>query len=339
MKKIAQAIAAFILLIVFAAGCTNPKVPKNNGIGSNGSESNDEVKNVVEVKVITSFPEEITLTSAVGGAKAVVKGTSLSELGVCWSTQEKPTASDAHLSTTAWEEPFSCTLADLEPNTEYHVRAYALCGEEYYYGTDRVFATHLPYEYVDLGLPSGTLWATRNVGASTPEKFGYDYAWGETTPVNYGNYKYGKGGYPLKPTKYCSKSENGYQGFTDTLTVLKRSDDVATVNCGGEWCMPTVDQWKELINNTTSKWITRKGVSGRLFKASNGNSIFLPGIGGYWANDIYVAESSIITYWSSSLYADRPTDAWCFNFDSDYIKVYHYTRDHGYSVRPVRVKR
>ena len=105
--------------------------------------------------------------------------------------------------------------------------------------------TYNGHEYVDLGLPSGTLWATCNVGAETPEGYGDYFAWGETelkTTYNLSTYKYTNGSYD-QLTKYCSNSSYGYNGFTDTLTVLLPEDDAATANWGDGWCMPTADQW------------------------------------------------------------------------------------------------
>ena len=80
------------------------------------------------------------------------------------------------------------------------------------------------HEYVDLGLPSGLLWATCNVGATKPEERGDYFAWGETTPketYSWDNYKWCKGT-GTTFTKYCSKSESGFEGFTDELTTLFR---------------------------------------------------------------------------------------------------------------------
>lgn len=138
--------------------------------------------------------------------------------------------------------------------------------------------TYNGHAYVDLGLPSGTLWATCNVGADTPEGFGDYFAWGETTPkttYNWSTYQYCNGDYD-QMTKYCDRPDFGYNGFTDNLTVLQPMDDAATTNWGNGWCMPTDDQWGELLRKTTNQWTTRNGVNGRLFTASNGNSIFLP---------------------------------------------------------------
>lgn len=90
------------------------------------------------------------------------------------------------------------------------------------------------HEYVDLGLPSGTLWATCNVGADSPEDYGDYYAWGDTLPktmYDWKSYPYATfvdGHYEL--TKYCMDSSCGFNGFVDDLTVLELVDDAVTAN-------------------------------------------------------------------------------------------------------------
>ena len=192
------------------------------------------------------------------------------------------------------------------------------------------------HEYVDLGLPSGTLWATCNVGANSPEEYGDYFAWGETQPktiYSRGTYKYSKG---LKLTKYCYKSKDGYNGFTDNLTTLEPSDDAATANWGSDWCAPTKEQWEELRKNTTNKWTTRKGVKGLLFIASNGNSLFLPAAGYRWDNETgYVGGSG--HYWSGSLPTSNTLVAWGFIISSDGCdRSIDHGRSDGLSVRAVR---
>ncbi len=108
------------------------------------------------------------------------------------------------------------------------------------------------HEYVDLNLPSGILWATCNMGASTSTEVGTLYAWGETSPkteFTWANYKYGNAGDSI--TKYCATAQNGKNGFTDGRTTLEDVDDAAFVNWGSNWQMPTADDWCELINNCT----------------------------------------------------------------------------------------
>ena len=191
-------------------------------------------------------------------------------------------------------------------------------------------------EYVDLGLPSGTLWATCNVGANTPEGYGDYFAWGETQPKDYygwSTYKYCNGDED-QLTKYCNNSSYGYNGFTDNLTVLQPVDDAATANMGSGWCMPSEAQWEELYQNTTNTWTTQNGVNGRLFTASNGNSLFLPAAGGHW--DGYLSSVGRIgSYWSNSL-DTSPEVALYFSFSSGNCFVLNDYRDCGQSVRAVR---
>lgn len=192
------------------------------------------------------------------------------------------------------------------------------------------------HKYVDLGLPSGTLWATCNVGASKPEGYGNYYAWGETktkTTYDWNSYKHAKGGNKL--TKYCNSSDEGNNGFTDKLTTLQASDDPAT-SWGSGWHSPSKAQWEELINNTTNKWTTRSGVSGILFTARNGRTLFLPAAGCREQSEFYPGPGG--HYWSRSLYVDNSVYAWEIVFDPGNCFVAGNFRYSGLSVRPVREK-
>jgi len=193
------------------------------------------------------------------------------------------------------------------------------------------------HQYVDLGLPSGLLWATCNVGANAPEEYGDYFAWGETTPkatYNWSTYQYCMGSNNTF-TKYCNISSFGYNGFTDDLTTLLPEDDAATANWGGGWRMPTKAEWQELIDNTTRTWTTQNGVNGRLFTATNGNRLFLPAAGCRYDSSLYNA-GYYGDYWSSSLYTGCPGYAWYFIFDPDGYSVSYYHRNYGFPVRPVR---
>ena len=197
------------------------------------------------------------------------------------------------------------------------------------------------HEYVDLGLPSGTLWATCNLGAYGPEGYGDYFAWGETEPKTafiWGNYKYCNDDLNLL-NKYCNDPNHGSHGFTDNLTVLQPGDDAATVNWGYFWRIPTEEQWRELKANTTNIWTTQNGVNGRLFTASNGNSLFLPAAGLGPANMVYSHSGSYGYYWSSSLYTDYPSRAWHLSFNSSICDMSHYNRHYGHSVRAVHSAR
>ena len=127
----------------------------------------------VDITVTTYTPTEITATTAECGCHVTVTGEAqIAEMGVCWNTEGDPVATDNHLSTTATGEPFNCTLAELTPETEYHVRAYALYESEYYYGQDLSFTT-LP----DNGggdtptLPAGALGGLFSVSETQQVRF------------------------------------------------------------------------------------------------------------------------------------------------------------------------
>lgn len=194
------------------------------------------------------------------------------------------------------------------------------------------------HEYVDLGLPSGTLWATCNLGASKPEDYGDYFAWGEIRPkanYNLDTYKYTKG-ISDKLTKYCNKRSYGRLFFTDNLIELQVCDDPATANWGNDWQTPSEAQWNELRDNTTLHWTTHNDVKGWLFTSKkNGGSLFLPAAGGYKERNCnYVGNHG--NYWSSSLYTFSPYNAWCLGFDSIRFSMCPYDRNCGLSVRPVR---
>ena len=191
---------------------------------------------------------------------------------------------------------------------------------------------------VDLGLPSGLLWATCNVGATTPEGYGDYFAWGETAPKDYYDwttYKYCTtvGNY-VQFTKYCNDPDNGYNGFTDNLTILESEDDAATVNWGKGWRMPTEEEFEELCSNTTVTWTTQNGVNGELFTATNGNSLFMPAAGIRYDSDL---DEAGITggYWSSHTQMTDPAPGFFFNSGTCVVDV--NDRFYGQSVRPVRV--
>ena len=197
------------------------------------------------------------------------------------------------------------------------------------------------HDYVDLGLPSGTLWATCNVGAYSPEEYGDYFAWGETSPkTNYcwSTYKYGTSSSTL--TKYCSNSSFGLNGYTDTKTVLDSEDDAATANWGSGWRMPTYDEICELCTECTSVWTTQGGKNGRLFTGPNGNMVFLPAAGCYYGLSPAYGSSlghadTCGNYWSSS-----PNVCYPYYLDFNSYYANWATNDSGIrcggrSVRPI----
>jgi hypothetical protein len=210
------------------------------------------------------------------------------------------------------------------------------------------------YESIDLGLPSGTLWAACNIGASGPEDYGDYFAWGEIEGYNDGKKEFSWSTY-----KWCNGSENTLTkyntnrdyGTVDKKTELDPEDDAAYVNWGPEWRMPSLEQLQELINSnyTTTSWTKLNGVYGcKITSKKNGNFIFLPTAG-------LVGESILdgITYldgigewgfyWSRSLLIDsrysrdcRAHCLWLDSYNSPNFYMDVGNRNCGQSVRPVR---
>ena len=204
--------------------------------------------------------------------------------------------------------------------------SYCIAEDEVHYNPYDRFNGH---GYVDLGLPSGTLWATTNIGATTPEGYGNYYAWGETKPkadYSWSTYKFNPSGDGSTMTKYNE---------TDGLTTLEAEDDVAHVLWGGEWHIPTQAQMQELIDNCTWTWDTVNEINGYTV-SGNGNSIFFPCAGFYRATSPnYVGSRG--TYWSSLLNNSKSYNAnalYYFNSNNIHADSFSY-RYNGNSVRPV----
>ena len=195
---------------------------------------------------------------------------------------------------------------------------------------------YIQHEYVDLGLPSGLLWATCKVGASNPEDFGDYFAWGEIATkgtYEWSNYGLCNGGED-QVTKYCNNSSFGDNGFTDNLTTLTASDDAAPANWGAGWRIPTREEISELKSNCTVTWTTQNEVNGYLFSGSNGNSIFIPAAG-YRSSDNLYHDGTNGNYWSSSLYTDEPSQVHILEFGSSNCILNFSNRNLGYPVRAV----
>lgn len=186
------------------------------------------------------------------------------------------------------------------------------------------------HEYVDLGLPSGTKWATVNIGADTPEDFGNYYSWGESSNKNnysWATYSWKVSGQVTNGVESIPLEENG------TIKSLSKTVDTATNLWGGEWRMPTLEEWKELIDNCTSYAVKLNGVAGRAFLGSNGNMIFI-GAPGYRYSNSYSSDYGY--YWtsvqSSETYAHHaliPTSKTSTPSTSTTYKYY------GCTIRPV----
>lgn len=178
---------------------------------------------------------------------------------------------------------------------------------------------------LDMGV--SVKWATRNIGATSPEDYGDYFAWGETVPKDsctWNNYKFGNNKDNL--TKYNAQ---------DQLTKLLLEDDAVHVNWGNNWRMPTKEEYKELIDNTTSEWVTDyngTGVSGRLFTAENGNTLFLPAAG--IVGEQHYAQNVYGLYWSANCDGNAGINLGISNDNNIYIN--NNPRSSGYSIRGVK---
>lgn len=188
---------------------------------------------------------------------------------------------------------------------------------------------------VDLGLPSGTLWADMNVGAMKPEDFGGLYAWGEAeikTDYGWNTYSLCEGDYQSM-IKYC---KDDTYGKADGKTVLDPEDDTATILMGDDWEMPTYEQMYELRNNCKWEWTNQNGVKGYKVTGPNGNSIFLPATG-YYYHDEYLASNSQAFYWTRTL-SDKEDSysARHLYIDFEAYNMAYGSRFQGQAVRAVK---
>ena len=186
------------------------------------------------------------------------------------------------------------------------------------------------FEYIDLGLASGTMWATCNVGADKPEDYGLLFQFGRVD-----GYKYGD-----KNNKFVEDDLTTTSGKVYKETdVLDLDDDAAHVNMGGVWRMPTICQLKELYNNTTYKVEIINGVKGMLFISNiNSKRLFVP-FAGYWYNGSFAAVGSSARVWSSQVHAYNAHYAYrlsCYSSDDAYILS--NSRPNAFSVRGVFIK-
>lgn len=192
------------------------------------------------------------------------------------------------------------------------------------------------HDWVDLELPSGVKWATCNVGASSPEKPGNYYAWGDIKTrslYDWSTYLWcNKSAYKL--TKYNTMSNCG---TVDNKTRLDLSDDVAHATWGDNWRMPTDDELMELMSvfYCTWKWTSKSGVNGfEITSIKNGEKIFLPAAGIKNSSSVY-SQGTHGFYWSSDIVEHLPYDANSMVFyESSHSSAYS-NRYEGQSIRPV----
>lgn len=239
---------------------------------------------------------------------------------------------------------YSINLSSLNNDTQYNYVVVAKVDEVEFNTGIKYFKTLEIPELVDLGL--SVKWRSWNLGASKPEDYGGYYQWAGTKDVtdtsiylDWDNCPYYTGSsYSSGWTKYSTKSS---YGTVDNKTVLEPEDDVAHVELGGKWRMPTRAEWDELTNtsNCSWTWTSINGINGYKVQSKKagftGNWIFLPAAGyRLFGDDVDYAGSNGL-YWSSSLRTDNPDYAYYMYFNSDRVGTTGGTRYTGQSVRPV----
>ena len=176
------------------------------------------------------------------------------------------------------------------------------------------------YEYVDLGLPSGLKWAKCNVGAETETDYGDYFMWGSTTPNTPDECIMAKAPFNGGASSYNDEYINSVMDTVCPNGILAKEYVAVAQIMGGDWRMPTKDEFQELIDYTTKEWVTINDVNGYKFTGSNGNSIFIPAAGdcydgfmGGVGNGGFVCSSSINTF--------HPRYAWFLGFLAGYCEM------------------
>lgn len=289
-------------------------------------------------------PQDITVTTGdalkITSNRAELSGSlssssQLLKCGIIYGTSSTLSSTNGRKEYAASREyrNFTIEITGLSDNTTYYYCTFALIDGGYKYGEVRSFTTdNFPEGAVDLGLPSGLLWASCNVGATSPEEYGGYYAWGEVeekTDYSWSTHKWCNGSYDTQ-TKYCT---NSYHGTVDNKTTLDPEDDVAHVQWGGDWRMPTSAEQDELRTECSWFWTSVNGVNGYQVTGPNGNSIFLPAAGLRSGEDIKY-RGTRGDCWSATMCFDSHF-AYSLNFGNGYYKYFNLNRSLGLPVRPI----
>ena len=249
-------------------------------------------------EVTTAEVSGITISTAVCGGE-VIANSEITFRGIYWGTSADYIYTPKMYPATDGADEYTVELTGLKPNTTYYVKAYATFNNNEYYGEVKSFTT-LDYEYVDLGLPSGTLWATQNVGATTPQEKGNSYKWGAT--------------------EVGGASYNGFEDISGTQY------DAATANWNSGWRMPTREQMIELHEKCTWEY---EGTGYRVI-GPNMNEIFLPN-----TELVHIIEGYYSCYWTSQ---PIPPGSVALRFNNGIHEPIVLDKDNACAIRPVRSK-
>lgn len=243
------------------------------------------------ISIATENPEKIyplyaSLNASFLGGEGIVG--KAYKYGMCLGKEMSPDISNVKFDNNSMDGVIAFRFDDLEPNTLYYYRAVLYYDGNYYYGISKSFTTpDLPtsFGYVDLGL--SVKWGTCNVGADSSEEPGDYFAWGETET---------KDSYKHNDYKYYDANVNTYINIGDNISGT--SYDAASVNCGTEWRMPTLDEISELYDECFWQEAKYKGVAGYLVSSkTNGNCMFVPTVS---CTDTSSSKARYSQFWSAT---------------------------------------
>lgn len=181
------------------------------------------------------------------------------------------------------------------------------------------------YRFVDLELPSGTLWARNNIGAKKETDSGIYFAWGDQNLSSENIWDFWQYDYIF----YSGNSMIKYNNV-DNLTQLRPIDDIVSLRIGQNWHMPTAEQFQELLNTSycTNEWVTNyldSGKNGILFTSvANNKTLFFPAAGNYIYqsyNNVLINENQQVSVWSSTLNTTDVNKALYFNVTSSSSQI------------------
>ena len=192
------------------------------------------------------------------------------------------------------------------------------------------------YSYVDLGLPSDTLWATMNVGATSETDYGNYFMWGSTKANTPDECTWAKAPFNGGNTSYNADAFNQVKDTVCPNGILAKEYDAASKIMGGDWRMPTKAEFDELLSGTTKEWTQMSSVNGWKFTSKTDTSkyIFIPAAGYCYGGSVSDVGSGG-GVWSSSLNASYPNNALYLFFNSGECNMDYNGRYVGWSVRGV----
>jgi predicted nucleic acid-binding Zn-ribbon protein len=279
---------------------------------------------VVNPVATTGASSAITTNSATvaGNVTGMATAKTSAEAGICYGTVATPTKDNATYaaSTITSDGDFTVNLTALQPNTTYYYRATLTIDGKIYYGEVKSFTTtaqtQTGAEIVDLGL--SVKWASYNLGATAPSGYGGYYKWADPTGVN------------------TSNNYDDYPSANPPATICGTQYDIAKAQWGGNWRLPSKDEFVELVTKCTIENVSKNGVPGAELTGPNGNKIFLPA-SGYYSGDNFYGKDSYTDYWTGDFsgknYGKSNAYAMYISASSAYG---NYTTQHTIDRFPVR---